>query len=75
MVGGLLGRLDVVFGVILFYVYLTIVLSQFPWTQGWSWRLFDFAARGLREALFRLLSALPNLLIIAVIFSVLIIAS
>jgi small-conductance mechanosensitive channel len=67
LVGGLLGRLDLVAGLLLFYVYVTLVLSLFPWTQGWSWHLFDFAARGLLDVLRRLVSALPNLFVVVVI--------
>ncbi len=68
LVGGLLGRLDVVLGLLLFYVYVTLVLSLFPWTQDWSWQLFSFAIGGVLEVLRNAFSAVPGLLMIALIF-------
>lgn len=66
-IGALLARLDVVVGLLLFYVYVTLVLSLFPWTQGWSWRLFSFATGALLEVARRMAGAVPGLLIVAVI--------
>jgi small-conductance mechanosensitive channel len=65
--GAILARLDVVVGLLLFYVYVTLVLSLFPWTQGWSWRLFSFATGALLEVARRMAGAVPGLLIVAVI--------
>lgn len=67
---GLLARADVVIGALLLYAYVTLVLSLFPWTQGWSWHLFDFAARKLFEMARAIAGAIPNLMIIVIIFLV-----
>jgi len=70
VVGGVLARVDMVAWLFLIYVYLTAVFSLFPWSQGWSWRLFDFARMELTLALVAIGSAIPGLLVIAAIIAV-----
>ena len=52
---------------ILGYTYLSIVFSFFPWTQGWSNRLTQFAFEGIRGALTAIIQAIPNLVLAGVI--------
>jgi len=70
LVGGALARVDVIVGLLLLYGYLTVVFSLFPWTQGWSWLLVNFARLKLLEVLRALGSAIPGLIVIAVILMV-----
>lgn len=70
LVGGALARVDVIVGLLLLYGYLTAVFSLFPWTQGWSWLLVNFARLKLLEALAALGAAVPGLIVIAVILYV-----
>ena len=70
LVGGLLRRLDVIVGLILLYVYITLVLSLFPWTQGWSWRLFAFAVGTVTDIARALGGAVPGLLVVGLIAAV-----
>lgn len=67
-VQNVLGRLDVVVGLLLFYWYLAAVFSLFPWTQGWAWRLLHFALSNVMQILGGFAAALPGLFIIALIF-------
>jgi len=67
IIGGVLARVDVVGGLLLLYAWLTVVLSLFPWTQGWSWLLLDSARSKLVEALIAIAKALPGLFVIVVI--------
>ena len=68
VVGGVLGRLGLVVGLILFYVYLTAIFSLFPWSQGWSHQLLELARQELVGAGIALGKAMPGLLAIAFIF-------
>jgi small-conductance mechanosensitive channel len=43
VVVAVLGRVGLVIGLLLIYGWATVVFSLFPWSQGWSWRLFSFA--------------------------------
>lgn len=65
-VGGILGRLDVPVGLLLFYVYVTLVFSLFPWTQGWSYQLFNFAASHILQGLRSAAAAMPGLFVVAI---------
>ena len=65
-----LGRWDVLVALGLLYAYLTAVLSLFPWTQSWSSVLFGFASRQVLVALESLWRALPDLLVLVVLFFV-----
>lgn len=67
IVGGVLARADVVVGLLLVYAWITLVLSLFPWTQGWSWLLLHSARTKLVEVVLAVVSAVPGLLIIGVI--------
>jgi small-conductance mechanosensitive channel len=49
------------------YVVLSLVFSLFPWTQGWSHRLAEFAIAGLRTAWNATAAALPRFAAIAAI--------
>lgn len=62
-----LDRLDVVAGLFLVYAYLTSVFSLFPYTQGWAWMLFHFAATNLFDFLRSIGAAIPGLVVIAII--------
>jgi small-conductance mechanosensitive channel len=66
-VGSVLARLDVVVGALLLYGYLTLLFSLFPWTQGWSWALLQFAVTLVTDGARSVASAIPGLLVIAVI--------
>ena len=65
--GGVLARLDLVLGIVLLYLYLTLVFSLFPWTQGWSWQLLHFASSKAMAGLRSIGAAVPGLLLIVVI--------
>lgn len=67
VVGGILARVDLLVGAVLFYFYLTLLFSLFPWTQGWSWLLLHFAGVKIAEVARSVGSALPGLFMIAVI--------
>lgn len=54
------------FVVAVFYVYLPLVLSFFPWTREYTPTLFGYVVNPLRAATAALLSYLPNLLVIIV---------
>jgi len=62
-----LGRLDVVVGLLLLYTYLTSVLSLFPYTQGWAWLLLHFATTHIIDFLKNIGRAVPGLIVIAFI--------
>ena len=65
-----LGRLDAAVGVVLVYIYLTVLFSLFPWTQGWGWLLFHFALVRVTETLRAIWEAVPGLVAIAVIIGI-----
>ncbi len=67
MIGSVLARVDLVAGLALFYAYITLVFSLFPWTQGWSYLLFSFASEQAWLALRSVGEAIPGLLMIAAI--------
>jgi small-conductance mechanosensitive channel len=67
VVVGVLSRLDVVVGLLLLYAYLTSVFWLFPWTQGWAWLLLNFATTNILEIIRSLGTAVPGLMIIAII--------
>jgi small-conductance mechanosensitive channel len=68
--GGVLARLDVIAWLLLLYGYLTALFSLFPWSQGWSWRLLEFARMELMLGLTAIGLAIPGLLVIALIVAV-----
>jgi len=63
-----IGRVDLVLGILLLYAYLTAVFSLFTWSQAWSWWLVSFARTELVRALGAVRDSIPNLLVIAGIF-------
>lgn len=63
-----IGRLDLILGVLLLYAYLTAVFSLFTWSQAWSWWLVSFAQGEVVQALIAIREAIPGLLVIATIF-------
>ncbi len=63
-----LGRLDVVVGLLMLYAYLTSVFSLFPYTQGWAYLLLHFATTHLRDFVLNVGRAIPGLIVIVVIF-------
>ncbi len=67
VVSGILSRIDLLIGLVLLYIYLTLVLSLFPWTQSWSWQLLNFAGTQLGDAARSIGSALPGLFMVAII--------
>ncbi|MEQ1831596.1 MAG: mechanosensitive ion channel domain-containing protein [Candidatus Eisenbacteria bacterium] len=66
-VTAVLGRLDVLAGLLLAYAWLTAVFSLLPWTQGWSGELVHFATHRMFETVMSMWRALPGLLTVAVI--------
>lgn len=57
----------IVLTLLLFYLYLPMVLSFFPWTRGWAGALLHYIAHPLQLVWGGLISYLPNLFFIAVI--------
>jgi small-conductance mechanosensitive channel len=53
--------------VILFYLYLPIVFSFFPWTRGLAFTIFSYITTPLQEVGQSLLAFLPDLFMIAII--------
>ena len=70
VVGGIIGRADLVALLFLLYFYLTAIFSLFPWSQGWGLQLFGFARQELVAALFAIGRAIPRVAILAAIFAV-----
>ncbi|ELC7952782.1 mechanosensitive ion channel protein MscS, partial [Salmonella enterica] len=54
--------------IVVFYFWLSWVFSLFPWTRVWGASLGDWSVRVLREIALSIVSALPGLLIVALIF-------
>ncbi|HEY6866802.1 MAG TPA: mechanosensitive ion channel family protein, partial [Candidatus Eisenbacteria bacterium] len=63
----ILGWIEIPLIIVLADIYVTLVFSQFTWTQSWSWRLQQFAIQVALRVLAGLGSALPGLLAIAAI--------
>ncbi|MBE9203574.1 mechanosensitive ion channel family protein [Synechocystis salina LEGE 06099] len=59
-------RLTLLLG--LFYLYVNLVLSFFPWTKGVSRVLFDYAKTAINTILSGLLNYLPNLFFLVIIW-------
>jgi small-conductance mechanosensitive channel len=70
LVTGILARVDVVVGLVLTYGYLATLFSLFPWTQGWSALLLTFAWGQTLTILRGLMSGLPGVFAIVVVFLV-----
>lgn len=64
----LYGLMMLLLGLISLYVWLSWVFSLFPWTRVWGASLGDWAVRVVREIALSIVSALPGLLIVVIIF-------
>jgi small-conductance mechanosensitive channel len=62
--------LRVALSLLLLYIYITLVLGFFPWTQGYSARLFQYILSPLQAVGNAVFAYVPNLFFIAVIFVV-----
>ncbi|MBJ9238503.1 MULTISPECIES: mechanosensitive ion channel family protein [Citrobacter] len=60
--------LMIVLGIIAFYVWLSWVFSLFPWTRVWGTSLGDWSLRVVRQIALSIVSALPGLMIVLIIF-------
>lgn len=60
--------LMIVLGLIAFYVWLSWVFSLFPWTRVWGTSLGDWSIRVARQIALSIVSALPGLMIVLIIF-------
>ncbi|HAV1788610.1 TPA: mechanosensitive ion channel [Enterobacter hormaechei subsp. xiangfangensis] len=58
----------IVLGVIAFYVWLGWVFSLFPWTRVWGTSLGDWSIRVVRQIALSIISALPGLMIVLIVF-------
>ena len=64
----LYGLLMIVLGMIAFYAWLSWAFSLFPWTRVWGTSLGDWSLRVIRRIALSIVSALPGLLIVLIIF-------
>ncbi|MFV7532634.1 mechanosensitive ion channel family protein [Enterobacter mori] len=60
--------LMILLAIMAFYAWLSWVFSLFPWTRVWGTSLGDWSIRALREIALSIVSALPGLLIVMLIF-------
>jgi len=60
--------LMILLGIVAFYFWLSWVFSLFPWTRVWGTSLGDWSMRVLRQMALSIVSALPGLLIVMLIF-------
>lgn len=60
--------LMVMLGIVALYAWLRWVFSLFPWTRVWGESLGDWSVRVVREIALSIVSALPGLLIVLIIF-------
>ncbi len=58
----------ILLGVIALYVWLSWVLSLFPWTRVWGASLGDWSVRVFQGIALAVVSALPGLMIVLIIF-------
>jgi small-conductance mechanosensitive channel len=64
----LFALLMIVLGLIAFYIWLSWVFSLFPWTRVWGTSLGDWSIRVVRQIALSIVSALPGLMIVLIIF-------
>lgn len=64
----LYGFLMILLGMLAFYVWLSWALSLFPWTRVWATSLGDWSLRVVRQIVLSIVSALPGLMIVLIIF-------
>ncbi|HDH7830159.1 TPA: mechanosensitive ion channel [Raoultella ornithinolytica] len=60
--------LTILLGIMALYVWLSWAFSLFPWTRVWSASLGDWSVRVLQEIALSIVSALPGLMIVLIIF-------
>lgn len=60
--------LMILLGLVALYVWLSWAFSLFPWTRVWGTSLGDWSIRVLREIALSIVSALPGLMIVLIIF-------
>ncbi|EDS7420322.1 mechanosensitive ion channel [Salmonella enterica subsp. houtenae] len=60
--------LMILLSILAFYVWLSWVFSLFPWTRVWGSSLGDWSLRVLREIALSIVSALPGIMIVLIIF-------
>ncbi|EAY2078426.1 mechanosensitive ion channel [Salmonella enterica] len=60
--------LMILLAIMAFYAWLSWVFSLFPWTRVWGTSLGDWSIRALRQIALSIVSALPGLLIVMLIF-------
>ncbi|KFA85998.1 mechanosensitive ion channel protein MscS [Enterobacter sp. EGD-HP1] len=60
--------LMILLGILAFYVWLSWAFSLFPWTRVWATSLGDWSLRVVRQIFLSIVSALPGLLIVLIIF-------
>lgn len=60
--------LMILLGIVALYVWLSWVFSLFPWTRVWGASLGDWSIRVLREIALSIVSALPGIMIVLIIF-------
>ncbi|NTX67978.1 mechanosensitive ion channel [Lelliottia amnigena] len=60
--------LMLVLSIVALYLWLSWVFSLFPWTRVWGTSLGDWAVHVIREIALAIISALPGLLIVLIIF-------
>ncbi|URN97415.1 mechanosensitive ion channel family protein [Leclercia adecarboxylata] len=58
----------ILLAIVAFYAWLSWVFSLFPWTRVWGTSLGDWSIRALRQIALSIVSALPGLLIVMLIF-------
>lgn len=60
--------LMILLGIVALYVWLSWVFSLFPWTRVWGESLGDWSVRVVRDIALSIVSALPCLMIVLIIF-------
>ncbi|WP_148244614.1 mechanosensitive ion channel family protein [Enterobacter asburiae] len=58
----------ILLGILAFYAWLSWTFSLFPWTRVWGASLGDWSVRVLREIALSIVSAMPGVMIVLIIF-------
>jgi hypothetical protein len=58
----------ILLGIVALYVWLSWTFSLFPWTRVWGESLGEWSVRVVRDIALSIVSALPGLLIVLIIF-------
>ncbi|MEO3989635.1 mechanosensitive ion channel family protein [Pseudocitrobacter cyperus] len=58
----------ILLGIVALYIWLSWALSLFPWTRVWGESLGDWSVRVFREIALSIVSAMPGLMIVLIIF-------